>query len=50
MRVFVKWLDVGNDAGVVDIGLANSLATVHDEVAELTGVHASLQRKLAVKI
>eukprot|EP01043_Picozoa_sp_COSAG02_P042185 COSAG02_NODE_3562_length_6554_cov_8.462277_5_plen_551_part_00 len=44
MRVFVKWLDVGNDAGVVDIGLANSVATVHGEVAELTGVHASLQQ------
>ena len=43
MRVFVKWMEGGNDAGTVDIALADSLATVRDAVAEATGVHASLQ-------
>ena len=43
MRVFVKWMEGGNDAGTVDIALADSLATVRDAVAEATGVHTSLQ-------
>lgn len=43
MRVFVKWLQQGNDAGTVDLGLDNSLAGVRLKVAEATGTHPSLQ-------
>lgn len=44
MRVFVKWIQGGGDAGTVDLGGADDLPAVRAKVAEQCGVHPSLQQ------
>ena len=45
MRVFVKWIQGGGDAGTVDLGGADDLLAVRAKVAEECGVHPSLQQR-----
>ena len=44
MRVFVKWVQGGGDAGTVDLNGDDSVDTVRAKVAEATNTHTSLQR------
>lgn len=44
MRVFVKWIQGGGDAGTVDLGGGDDLAAVREKVAKTCRVHPSLQQ------
>ena len=44
MRVFVKWIQGGGDAGTVDLGGGDDLAAVREKVAKVCRVHPSLQQ------
>ena len=44
MRVFVKWIQGGGDAGTVDLGGGDDLAAVRAQVAKVCRVHPSLQQ------